>query len=98
MIVGPKLSDADITYFSTMASIAATLLGLSFLALTFFLTSIFSRYDRLALPVFLQEYRSKDKHRGGRAPASNGYGTLMRFNPPERKADGVDFQRTPSDI
>src|ERR1700681_89168 len=46
------ISAADISYFSTLASIAATLLGLSFLSLSFFLTGLLKRYEVLALPIY----------------------------------------------
>lgn len=49
-------------YFMQMASIAATLLGLSFLALTFFLGGLEVRYKGLSLPVFLHEVRRTLKH------------------------------------
>lgn len=93
-----SLSQADITYFSTMAGIAATLLGLSFLALTFFLTSVFSRYDRLALPIFLEESRSRGGRRHSDDPARGDYGILVRFSPGRQKADEADVQRSPIDI
>jgi|ERR1035437_416335 hypothetical protein len=46
------LSAGDIRYFSTLATIAATLLGLSFLSLSFFLTGLLKRYKNLASPVY----------------------------------------------
>lgn len=42
-------------YFTQMAGVAATLLGLTFLSLTFFLGSLDHRYKNLAIPVFLHE-------------------------------------------
>ncbi len=52
------LNQTTIGYFTTMAQIAATLLGLSFLALTFYLQGTFDRI-KLAMPVFRDEDRSK---------------------------------------
>jgi hypothetical protein len=47
-----NLSAGDINYFSTLASIAATLVGLSFLSLSFFFTGLLDRYQVLSLPVY----------------------------------------------
>ena len=48
----------DISYFSNIAVIAATLLGLTFVALSFFLVDLAKRYDDTALPVFRHRDRS----------------------------------------
>lgn len=50
---------ADSSFFTAVAESAAALLGLSFLALSFFLTSLFPRYSGLALPVHLESLRSR---------------------------------------
>jgi hypothetical protein len=42
----------DTTFFLTIATIAATLLGLTFLALSVFMVDVLRRYDCVALPVF----------------------------------------------
>lgn len=47
-----NFSAGDINYFSTLASIAATLVGLSFLSLSFFFTGLLDRYQVLSLPVY----------------------------------------------
>jgi len=44
----------DVTFFLTIAKIAATLLGLTFLSLSIFTVNVLRRYDCVALPVFRQ--------------------------------------------
>ena len=50
---------SDASFFSTVASIAATLIGLSFFVLIFFLTELIKRYKGLALPVHHEMLRSR---------------------------------------
>jgi hypothetical protein len=56
------LTPNDAAYFTQMAGIAATLLGISFLALTFSLGGLTQRYQTLALPMFLDEERKNGRH------------------------------------
>ncbi len=46
----------DTSFYATMAGIAATLIALSYLSMTFSLEKLLSRFDSLALPVYLDEY------------------------------------------
>ncbi len=53
MVLSNQGLDADeVTYFLNIAVIAGTLLGLSFVALAFFLVDLLKRYEGTALPVF----------------------------------------------
>jgi hypothetical protein len=48
----------DATFLSTVAEVAGTLLGITFLALSFFLVRLLTRYKNLALPVMPCEFGS----------------------------------------
>jgi len=52
------MTSNDITFFCYIAAIAATLLGLTFIALSFFMVDLLTRYDDTALPVL----RQRDHH------------------------------------
>ncbi len=51
-------------FFITLAAIAATLLGLSYLALNFFINSVFDRYNNFKMPVYSDEERYQRLHKG----------------------------------
>lgn len=94
MGAAPALTQGDLTFFSTMAGIAATLMGLSFLALNFFLTGVFKRYRRLALPIFLHEVRRRYHRSRGTRPI------LLSTNPDPYSPlpRSISAQRDSSDV
>ena len=55
------MTTEDTTFFAAVASAAAALVGLSFIALSFFLVDILKRYDLTALPVFRHRDRTQTR-------------------------------------
>jgi len=60
------LAQQDITYFTIVAGIGATLVSLTFVVGTFFLVDLLKRYDRVSFPVFRErnpeDERSLSRH------------------------------------
>lgn len=50
-------SSGVVLFFQTVAGAVATLVGLSFVSLSFFLSGLYDRYRTLAIPVFLSSHQ-----------------------------------------
>ncbi len=76
MLADIRITSAeDATYLMNVAMIAATLLGLTFVALSFFLVDLLKRYESTAVPAF------RDRETNGSARAT------PRMSPPESLSD-----------